>query len=213
MRYKDRLSAETLISQLSEFKERNRPYGVKYDCQILKPLIWWNLIKDKYENLQLLAKKIFYIVPHSASCERVFSVLGWFYGKKRQRLSINNLESLFKIRHYNLTNMRDELSYSMRNKTDDELVKMIEKSYLLNDTSDEEDIEDMEVFDDESDYLVISDHEVIILIINNVMDLNYQRFNENRDNDNLLHSNNNIAMNDDTEFNLEDLVRSQNFDN
>ncbi len=59
---------------------------------------------------------------------------------------------------------------------DDELVKMIEKLYLLNDTSDEEDIEDTKVSNDESDYLVISDHEVIVLIINNVMDLNHQRF-------------------------------------
>src|SRR6266498_4708925 len=213
MGYKDRLSAKTLISQLSEFKERNSPYGVRYDCQISKPLTWWNLIKDKYENLQLLAKKIFSIVPHNASCERVFSALGWFYGKKKQCLDINNLESLSKIRHYNLTNMRDKLSYSMRNKTDDELVKMIEKSYLLNDISDEEDIEDTEIFDDESDYLVISDHEVIVLIINDVVNLNYQRFNENGDNNNLLHSDNDIAMNNNIEFNLEDLVRSQNFDN
>ncbi len=109
--------------------------------------------------------------------------------------------------------MQDELSYSVRNKMDDELVKMIKKSYLFNDTSDKEDIEDTEVSDDESDYLVISDHKVIVLIINNVVDLNHQRFNENGDNDNLLYSDNNIAMNDDTEFNLEDLVRSQNFDN
>ncbi len=109
--------------------------------------------------------------------------------------------------------MRDELSYSVRNKTDDKLVKMIEKSYLLNDTSDKEDIEDMEVSDDELDYLVISDHKMIILIINDIMDLNHQRFNENGDNDNFLHSDNDIAMNDDTEFNLENLVRSQNFDN
>src|SRR6266498_1469917 len=179
--------------------------------RFLKPLIWWNLIKDKYENLQLLAKKIFSIVPHSIFCERVFSALGWFYGKKRQLLSINNLEFLFKIRHYNLTNMRDELSYSVRNKMDDELVKIIEKSYLLNDTSDEENIEDTEVFDDESDYLVISDHEVIVLIINDVVNLNYQKFNKNGDNDNLLHSDNDIAMNDNTEFNLvEDLIKSQN---
>ena len=49
-----------------------------------------------------------------------------------------------------------------------ELVKMIEKSYLLNDTSDEKDIEDMEVSDDELDYIIIPDHEVIILIINDV---------------------------------------------
>ena len=109
--------------------------------------------------------------------------------------------------------MRDELSYNIRNKTNDELVKMIEKSYLLNDTSDEEDIEDMEISDNESDYLVISNYEVIVLIINDVVDLNHQRFNKNGDNDNLLHSDNDIAMNDDTEFNLEDLIRSQNFDN
>src|SRR6266540_3671362 len=166
MRYKDRLSAETLISQLSEFKERNSPYGVRYDCQISKPLTWWNLIEDKYENLQLLAKKIFFIVPHSAFYERVFLALGWFYGKKKQRLGINNLESLSKIRHYNLTNMQNKLSYSVRNKTDDKLVKMIEKSYLLNNTSDEEDIKNMEISDDELDYLVIPDHEMIVLIIN-----------------------------------------------
>src|SRR6266508_850902 len=109
--------------------------------------------------------------------------------------------------------MRDELSYSVKNKMDDELVKMIEKSYLFNDTSDKEDIKDTEVSDDESDYLVIPNHEVIVLIINDIVDLNHQRFNENGDNDNLLHSDNDIVMNDDTEFNLEDLVRSQNFDN
>ena len=82
--------------------------------------------------------------------------------------------------------MWDELSYSVRNKTDNELVKIIEKSYLLNDINDEEDIEDTEVSDDESDYLVIPDQEVIVLIINNVIDLNHQRFNENGDNDNVI---------------------------
>ena len=54
---------------------------------------------------------------------------------------------------------------------------------------------------------------MIVLIINNIVNLNYQRFNENGDNDNLLHSDNNIAMNDNIEFNLEDLIRSQNFNN
>ena len=109
--------------------------------------------------------------------------------------------------------MRDELSYSVRNKMDNELIKMIEKSYLLNDISDKKDIKDTEVSDNESNYLVISDHKMIILIINDVVNLNYQKFNKNGDNDNLLHSDNDIAINDDTEFNLEDLVKSQNFDN
>ncbi len=61
------------------------------------------------------------------------------------------MESLFKIRYYNLINMQNELSYNMRNKIDNELVKIIEKLYLLNNTSNKEDIEDMEVFDDKLD--------------------------------------------------------------
>ncbi len=93
------------------------------------------------------------------------------------------------------------------------LVKIIEKSYLLNDTSNEEDIKNMKVSDNKSDYLVISDYEVIVLIINDIVNLNHQRFNENGDNNNLLHSNNDIIINDNIEFNLEDLVKSQNFDN
>ncbi len=96
---------------------------------------------------------------------------------------------------------------------DDELIKMIEKSYLLNNTSDEEDIKNTKVSDNKSDYLVIPDYKVIVLIINDVINLNHQRFNENGDNNNLLYSDNDIIMNDNTEFNLENLVRSQNFDN
>ena len=69
--------------------------------------------------------------------------------------------------------MWDELFYSVRNKMDDELVKMIEKLYLFNDISDEENIENMKVSDDKSDYLVILNHKVIILIINDIMDLNH----------------------------------------
>ncbi len=38
--------------------------------------------------------------------------------------------------------MQDKLSYSVRNKIDNELVKMIEKLYLLNDTSDKKNIKD-----------------------------------------------------------------------
>src|SRR6266542_1847646 len=101
----------------------------------------------------------------------------------------------------------------MKNKMDDELVKMIEKSYLLNNTNNKEDIEDTKISDNESDYFIILNHEMIVLIINDIVDLNHQRFNENGDNDNLLHNDNDITMNDDIEFNLEDLVRSQNFDN
>ena len=62
------LSAETLILQLNEFKKWNNPYSVEYDYQ--------NLIKNKYENLQLLVKKIFSIVSHSTFCERIFLALG-----------------------------------------------------------------------------------------------------------------------------------------
>jgi len=35
--------------------------------------------------IRKLALKMHAIMPHNADCERVFSILGWFLGKRRTR--------------------------------------------------------------------------------------------------------------------------------
>lgn len=211
--YKDELFAQILISQIIKFKENKFLYKIGYDSQLMTPFMWWGFVEDKFDNLKVLAKKIFAITPHSASCERIFSILGWFYGKKRQRLSLKNLESLTKIRHHNLFNARKELPYGTKNKTDEELAVMIQESYLFED--DENERNDSENNDSESDNddFVIPNHQVMV-VINDVVDLNHQAFNL-VDGSYILNEENNrsdIAMNEVHEFDLEKLIQDQNFE-
>ncbi|CAG8806417.1 42397_t:CDS:1 [Gigaspora margarita] len=181
----------------------------------MTPFMWWSFVENKFDNLKILAKKIFAITPHSASCERTFSILSWFYRKKRQRLSLKNLESLTKIQHHNLFNAHKELSYSAKNKTEDELVAMIQGLYLFDDKNYSEEIEnnnENSESDNDND-LVIPNHQVVVLVINDVVDLNHRMFNQadNQYTSNEENNNSDIAMNDDHEFNLEDLIHDQNF--
>jgi hypothetical protein len=52
-----------------------------------------------------LAIKLFSITPSSATYERMFSSLGWLYGKCQTRLGIDKLEGLVKIYQFNLLNV------------------------------------------------------------------------------------------------------------
>ncbi|CAG8551661.1 19400_t:CDS:2, partial [Racocetra persica] len=119
-------------------------------------------------------------------------------------------ESLTKIQHYNLLNIHKELSYNVKNKTEDELIAMIQRSYLFetfkgenNKSKDYKDENNRESDDD----LVIPNHQIVVFVINNIVDLHYQAFNQvenlyifNEDN-----NNSDVAMNEDHEFNLEEL--------
>jgi hypothetical protein len=59
-------------------------------------------------HLQRLAIKLFSIIPSSAACERMFSSLGWLYGKRRTRLGIDQLEGLAKVYRFNLSNAAEQ---------------------------------------------------------------------------------------------------------
>ncbi|CAG8595803.1 3203_t:CDS:1, partial [Scutellospora calospora] len=105
--------------------------------------------------------------------------------------------------------MCKELSYNVKNKTEDELVALIQRSYLF-DAEDENDISKDykdENNEESDDNLEILNHQVVVLVINNVVDLYYQAFNQvgdlyisNEDN-----VNSDIAMNKNHKFNLEEL--------
>ncbi|CAG8796523.1 3802_t:CDS:2, partial [Dentiscutata erythropus] len=134
MGYKDKLSTQTFIAQIIKFKEKEFPYKVEYDSQLL---------------------------------------------------------------------------YNVKNKTEDELVVLIQRSYLFdakNENDISEDYEDKNNEESDND-LEIPNHQVVVLVINNVVDLHHQVFNQVGDlyvfnEDNI---NSDVAMNEDHEFNLEEL--------
>jgi hypothetical protein len=80
-------SALTLAIQMNNYDNKKSPYDFPYigETQNQDAQTWWLGCKQSNHYLQELALYILSIVPHSASCERVFSVLNWFTQKRRSR--------------------------------------------------------------------------------------------------------------------------------
>ena len=48
---------------------------------------WWSSVELKKgeDHIRVLAFKLHAIIPHNATCERVFSILSWYLGKRRTK--------------------------------------------------------------------------------------------------------------------------------
>jgi len=173
---------------MANFKCKQGIYNLDYQG-FQSPLIWWQFIdNDNNHNLlRKIALKLFAIVPHSASCERNFSSLGWFYEKYRQNLNLTTVESMSKIRHFYLTYSHSELQYSGKNFSEEEISDILKESNLFNqdDELEEEDQNDnnLEIEIVEEDQ--IPQHEVYVLIMAKDINLNNPVFNDDEMEDNL----------------------------
>jgi hypothetical protein len=78
-------SANELIAQLTNYSLRIQPYDFEFVPGIHNVKNWWLMCKQKKNHIQQLALIINAIKPHNASCERIFSVLGWYMNKRRSR--------------------------------------------------------------------------------------------------------------------------------
>jgi hypothetical protein len=88
------------------------------------PYLWWNSVIDGHSSLSRLSKVIFSITPHSASCERLFSALGWIFGKRRVNLGVETVESMAKIYLYSLNNSKRDLNYT-NSKSENDIKQML----------------------------------------------------------------------------------------
>ena len=86
-----------LVSQLRRYWLKKSPYDLPYDILRDTPEIWWMTCPEKPTYLQRISLKLLSIVPHSANCERIFSVLRWFYGQRRTKLSATRISMIAKI--------------------------------------------------------------------------------------------------------------------
>jgi len=134
-----------LNAQLRRYFDHDKPYDSKYSNDE-DPIQWWNKIIDgRSSSLSRLAKVIFSITPHSASCERLFSALGWMFGKRRTNLSVKTIECMSKIYTHNvhsLSNSRRSLNHIGSTITNEDVQKMIdvifEEGDIINEDEDEE---------------------------------------------------------------------------
>lgn len=78
-------SANELVAQLSNYSLKIEPYDFEFVPELHSVKNWWLMCKQKNNHIQKLALMINAISPHNVSCERMFSVLGWYMSKRRTR--------------------------------------------------------------------------------------------------------------------------------
>ena len=122
-------SCEILLAQLRKYKTQQPPYDASYIPAQNTPLTWWQTCYDGKNYLQALAVKMFSITPHSASCERVFSALGWLFGKRRQRLHLETLESMAKIHRYTMAHAKSEFGHVGKLYNEQQIRELIDQAY------------------------------------------------------------------------------------
>ena len=140
-----------LISQMRKFWLKKSPYDLPYDITRDTPEIWWMTCPEKPTYLQRIALKLLSIVPHSANCERIFSVLRWFYGQRRTKLSTNRISMMAKIHSYYVSNAKNQLQYYGNLLSDIEVQNQV--IYATQNLTDFQEIDE----DDEFDSILLND--------------------------------------------------------
>lgn len=78
-------SATLLMLQLFDYSLGVEPYHREFDSTVFTVEKWWLMCRQKNNYIQHLALMINSITPHNTSCERIFSVLGWYTNKRRTK--------------------------------------------------------------------------------------------------------------------------------
>jgi len=213
-----------LLEQLRNYKLRNSSYNSPFSFESGNVLNWWYTCEEDHDYLQEFAIKLFSVVPHSATCERSFSILDWYYGKKRQNLNITTIENMLKIHSYHLSNTEKELKYVGQNISDEELKNLISNAKLWLDDDDYDDyvVEEVEeensVSDDisesESDFYEVEPNYEIDkknnFVLEEIIDLNNSIFTDG--NQSQIHldveNNTNQLIDENYKYNSNDLINS-----
>jgi len=226
----DLADARILCSHLLQYKNEESPFSQPY-TELDHPIKWWSALELNPPHLQNLAIHLFSICPNSASCERGFSICGWFSNKRRLKLSVKRLESMVKLISYYRSNASQELAfYGKGTKRDSKKLSDEELNNIVNEAlAEPDDEEDDEIVPEErvvqrtTDGHIIPTHAVIIWI-ENTLDLSDKNIikgvdgledfpeeedendNENRNGDKNRNNLNEIAGRGVMDFNVEDLT-------
>ena len=136
-----------------------------------------------------ISESAFSITLHSASCERLFSALGWLFGKRRINLGLETLESMAKIYLYSLNNSKKDLNYT-DSKSENDIKQMIntifEEKEFLNEEDDDNDLNEPQQFQPEETDEVLNIEEIIdlgpwVLVDNSILPVITRKFDSSDD--------------------------------
>ncbi|CAG8856610.1 1571_t:CDS:1, partial [Gigaspora margarita] len=92
--------------------------------------------------------KLFSVTPHAAGCERIWSTLGWYYGKCHTRLFLGKIKNMQKLLAFYLANSKKELPYFFANNGAEELYKVLSN---MNSSDDDDYNEEQPTSEEEQD--------------------------------------------------------------
>ena len=162
---KPNVARKELMHQMKLYRSREKPFDIELSATE-SPTTWWISIEDYFpegeDYLVQLALKLLSVTPHAAGCKRVWSNLGWIYGKRRNRLGLNKIENMYKLSAYYHAHAKQELPYYGVEKTSEEIHNILVNTHLNPDEDliefmDDNDNTEIESVFDEEDSLKISD--------------------------------------------------------
>ncbi|CAG8628466.1 16073_t:CDS:2 [Rhizophagus irregularis] len=169
---KNKAERKELMHQMKQYRIREKPFDIEMgDTET--PYTWWFSIEDSFpkdeDYLVQLALKLFSVTPHAAGCERVWSSLGWIYGKRRTRLGLNKVENMYKLSAYYHANVKKELPYYGIEKSTEEIHQILIDAHL-NPDQDLLELEDelLDYYNNEEEIVIGEEEE---LNIDNILDL------------------------------------------
>ncbi|CAG8564405.1 17250_t:CDS:2 [Dentiscutata erythropus] len=133
-----RISADLLKTQMNLYKNQKYSFKDKFIVSADTITNWWisRDFKRNEDHIKSLAEKVHSISPHNAAYEHVFSILGWYFEKRRTKLSIERLEIMAQMHSYLVENTKSELNYVNPNFPQEDFLSIFNKitSFIKDDT-------------------------------------------------------------------------------
>ncbi|RHZ70422.1 hypothetical protein Glove_271g90 [Diversispora epigaea] len=127
-------SANELIAQISNYSLKSKLYDFEFVTGIHTVKNWWLMCKQQNNHIQKLALLMASIVPSNASCERYFSILGWYMNKRRTSLNCSLLQNMLQMHAYYVSNISNEIKHAYKELSDEgfEDAKIINLKMMMN---------------------------------------------------------------------------------
>ncbi|RHZ76843.1 hypothetical protein Glove_188g39 [Diversispora epigaea] len=121
-------STNELIAQISNYSLKSKPYDFEFVTGIYTVKNWWLMYKQQNNHIQKLALLMASIVPSNASCERYFSILGWYMNKQRTSLNCSLLQNMLQMHAYYVSNISNEIKHAYKELSDEGFKDAITKT-------------------------------------------------------------------------------------
>jgi hypothetical protein len=91
---------QDLVTELQAYKSSSPPFNTPLgNLAAFKPKLWWQSLGANLIIVHL-AVFLYDIVPHAATVERLFSLMGWFHNDRRNRLGVDSTGNLTAIKTF-----------------------------------------------------------------------------------------------------------------